>query len=173
MMSFAEAKGREWRWERPRMLQRRWQLVAGDELLATLESSSVWHVAMSAETAGARWRLRHQGLFLGTVSVEREVAAGEFASAVSFRPAWFGAGRIECGGESLRWRRVDFLGRRWEIGTADGQPLLTFERLPGLFRAGARVLRSETAESRADLPELALLGWYLLVLMARQVQAAT
>lgn len=171
MKDFAEANALEWRWERPRLLQRRWHLLAGDEPIARLESPSVWRATMVAETAGATWRLRHQGFLLGTVCLEREVAAGEYAPAATYRPAWFGAGRIESGADVLRWRRDDFLGRRWTISTEDGAPLVTFERLPGLFRSGCRVIRADAAQGRADLPQLALLGWYVLVLMVRQAQA--
>lgn len=173
MKDFAEASALEWRWVRPRVLQRRWHLMAGDDAIAQMESASAWRTTMVAETAGARWRLRHRGFLLGSVRLEREVAAGEFATAATFRAAWFGAGRFESGDDVLRWRRDDFLGRRWTIGTEAGAPLVTFERLPGLFRAGCRVLRSDAARTRSDLPQLSLLGWYVLLLMVRQVQAAT
>lgn len=170
--AFAAAAGHEWVWSRPRVFRRRWVLRAGEEPIAELESRPAWGFTMTGEADGRRWRLRHRGFLRGLVEVEREVADGEWSPVARFEPGWFGAGRLPRTSGDLAWRRADFMGRRWEFRDATGRALVAFVRLPGLFRAGCRVQIADEARTRDDLPELVMLGWFLVVLMARQAHAA-
>lgn len=160
-------------WARPRVFQRRWELRAGDDVLAVLESPPAWGFTCTAETATGAWRLRHRGFLRGRVVVERRVAEGEWSERAGFEPGWFGAGRLRADGRTLAWRRADFWGRRWEFRDADGRVLVSLVRKPGLFRAGCDVEVASDAATRADLEVLVLLGWFLVLLMTRQAQAAT
>jgi len=159
-------------WKRPRVFQRRWQLHDGDDVVATLENPPAWGFRCTAETASGQWRLRHRGFLRGSVCVERRLAEGEWAERARFEPSWFGSGRLPREDGPLAWRRVDFWGRRWEFRHADGRAVVSFVRLPGLFRPGCQVEIAESARMRADVEELVLLGWFLVLLMARQAHAA-
>lgn len=160
-------------WRRPRVFHRRWELLAGDDRVATLENPPAWGFTGTAETASGTWRLRHRGFLRGRVCVERRVAEGEWAERARFEPGWFGSGRLPRDGGPLAWRRVDFWGRRWEFRDTAGRAVVSFLRLPGLFRTGCRVEIADAARSRADVEELVLLGWFLVLLMARQAHAAS
>lgn len=171
MKPFAEAAEPRWAWSRPRLFTRRHELHSGEDLLATLEARTPLGSAMVAHTAGGHWRLHHVGLLRGQVRVTREQAA---EPAVTFRPGWFGAGTVEtAGGQALRWHRADFWGRTWALVDAGGLTRVTFQRGPGLFRADTHVLVADPARRDPELEPLVLLGFYLIVLMARQSHAVT
>ena len=152
------------------MWRRRYELRAGADLLAVLESRSVLHAAMAGESAGAQWRLRHEGLLRGRVRVLRE---GEDGAAAVFQPRWFGAGDvITRHGNALRWHRADFWGRRWELVDSGGLARLAFVRSPSFLSTAASVEVAEAARRDPELDALVLLGFYLLLLMVRQSHAA-
>lgn len=170
MVPFAGAYGAAWTWKRPRLLRRSYELRAGESLLATLEMRALLRADMQGRTASHLWRLRHEGLFRGRVRVVREGARDDEAI---FRPRWFGAGDITTrSGAVLRWRRGDFWGRRWVMVDTGGLPWLTFTRTPALLSLDTQVEPGEHARRDPELEPLVLLGFYLLVLMARQVHAS-
>jgi hypothetical protein len=168
--SLLDVMDREWIWSRPRLLSRSWELRAGDEVVATLEARSWLGVRMLGETVGGRWDLRHEGLFRGRAVMRRE---GDDAEHLVFRPRWFGAGDVTGpGGEDLRWKRGDFLGRRWQFVDRDGHVQLEFVRRPAFFKSSTAVAVTDAGRARADMPELVLLGLFLLRLLERQAHAA-
>lgn len=160
----------EWVWTRPKVFRRLYELRAGDDLVATLESPSLFSSAAIATTSDGQSLLRHTGLLRGRVLLT-DLAGGE--PRIRFQPGWFGAGTVHCsdGGE-WTWKRSDFWGRTWCFESASGTPLLSFVRRPAWFRTAVAVEPSPEARRLAELPDLALLGFYLLLLMQRQAQAA-
>jgi hypothetical protein len=125
---------------------------------------------VAGETAGERWRLRHEGLLRGRVRVVHEGHAGDEAL---YRPRWFGAGDVTTRrGRVLRWHRADFWGRRWEMVDSGGLAWVVFTRTPAFLSLDTRVDVAEHAHQDPELAPIVLLGFYLIVLMARQVHAA-
>lgn len=170
LLPFASAHDRAWLWKRPRLWRRRYELHAGDALLGVLESRSALGSAVAGETAGERWRLRHEGLLRGRVRVLHEGHAGDEAL---YRPGWFGAGDVTTRrGRVLRWHRADFWGRRWEMVDTGGLPWVVFTRTPAFVSLDTRVEVAEHARKDPELQPVVLLGFYLIVLMARQVHAS-
>ena len=169
MIPFAEAPATPWTWRRPHLWSRRYELRAGDALLASLETRSVLSSVMVGETTHGQWLLRHAGLLRGRVQV---LVPGTGAELAAFRPRWFGAGDVTtAAGQSLRWHRADFWGRRWELADAGGLARITFERMPAFLSPDTAVNVSEAARDDTELEPLVLLGFYLVLLMARQSHA--
>lgn len=157
-------------WTRPKLLSRGWELRAGDEVVATLESRGWLGVRMTGENAAGRWELRHEGLLRGRTVVRPE--AGD-AERLVFRPGWFGAGEIRCAsGATFAWKRGDFWGRRWRVLDADGHVQLEFLRRPAFLKSSASVEATDAGRKIPELAELAMLGFFLLRLLERQAQAA-
>lgn len=157
-------------WARPRLLSRRWELRAGDVVVATLESRSWLGARMAGETAAGRWDLRHEGFLPGRAVMRRE---GEEAEHLRCRSGWFGAGRIDCpDGTSLAWKRGDLWGRRWQVLDGDGHVQVEFIRRPAFFKSSTSVTATDAGRKRPELAELVLLGCFLLRLLERQVHAA-
>ena len=165
-----EALGADWLWTRPKMWRRRYELRADRALLAVLESRATLRSDTVVESATGRWRMRHEGLFRGRVRVLHEGHAGD---AAVFRPRWFGAGDITTArGDVLRWHRTDFWGRRWEMVDSGGLARVTFSRAPAFFSLDVRVDVAAHARADSELEPLVMLGFYLLLIMARQSHAA-
>ena len=170
MKPFSECFGTDWVWSQPKLFRRFYELRAGEELLATIESRAIFNSAAIATTSTGRSLLRHAGLFRGCVLLSAE-DAGE--ARITFQPGWFGAGSVRCaGGRELRWKRADLWGRSWRFEDAAEASVLAFVRRPSWFRAAVSVEPGEAARALPELADLALLGFYLLLLMQRQAHAA-
>ncbi len=170
MKPLAEVAGREWVWSRPRLLTRRWELKAGDDVVATLDSLGFLGGGARAVTAAGTWRFRHIGLLRGRLEVLGEDGATALGT---FRPGWFGAGTLEWGDRRLRWHRDDFWGRRWEFVDEHGHSLVAFIRRPAFVRSTTAVEPTEAGRGCEQLPLLAVLGFQLLMVMQRQAHAGT
>lgn len=168
MKPLAESRGREWVWSRPRLLTRTWELRAGTDLIASLESTGLLGGGARAVTADGTWRFRHTGLMRGRIEV---LGAEDDAVLGGLRPGWFGSGTLEWGERRLRWHRDDFWGRRWEFADEHDHPLVAFIRRPSFLRSTTAVEPSESGRRLAELPLLVTLGFHLLIMMQRQAQA--
>lgn len=168
MRALAEAWGREWVWSRPRILTRRWELKAGDDVVATLDSIGWLGGGARATTSEGVWLLRHVGMLRGRLEVTREKSQDVIAL---FRPAWFGAGTLEWGERRLRWHRDDFWGRRWEFVDEHEHTLVAFMRRPAFVRSTTAVEPTEAGRQCPELPLLVVLGFQLLLVMQRQARA--
>lgn len=169
MKTFEEAQDREWVWTRPRIGRRHWELRAGDDILATLESRAWIGSRMTGKTALGVRGLGHEGWFRGRVRLT-DAAGAELAT---FQPSWFGRGIVRFGaGAPLEWKRADFMGRRWEFRDENGLPQVALIRRPAWFRSTTTVEVSDAGRKRPELADLVLLGFYLLQLMQRQAHAA-
>ncbi|MEO5989726.1 MAG: hypothetical protein ABIU54_13040 [Candidatus Eisenbacteria bacterium] len=152
------------------MFRRLYELRAGEELLATVESRALFNSAAVATTASGRSLLRHAGLFRGNVLLSAEDAG---TPRITFHPGWVGKGIARCAsGRELRWKRADFWGRAWRFEDASELGVLSFVRGPTWFRTAVSVEPSEAARALPELTDLTLLGFYLLLLMQRQAHAA-
>jgi len=171
LQPLAEALGQPWLWTRPKVWRRRYELRADTALLAVLESRATLRSDTSVESATGRWRMRHEGLLRGLVRVVHEGHAGDMAV---YRPRWFGAGDVTTArGDVLRWHRADFWGRRWEFVDSGGLTRVAFSRAPAFFSLDVRVeIGAHASRDDAELEVLVMLGFYLLLLMARQAHVA-
>ncbi len=170
MKPFSGSFDRDWDWKRPHMWRRQYELRAGGELIARLESRSVLGGSMWGETSSGSWQVRHVGLLRGRSLVTADGAA---KPAAEFRPRWFGAGEVvTASGRTYRWHRADFWGQRWELVDSGGLTHLSFARSPAFLTLDTRVQVSASARHDAELEPLVLLGYYLLLLMVRQSHAA-
>lgn len=170
MKRLRDAFGSEWVWTRPEWRRRRWELRAGDEVLAVLENGSLLGLRMRGETADGRWELVHEGFFSPRALLRPE---GGGTPVAVVRLGAFGGGVLEVPeGEPLRWGRGDFWGRRWRFRDADGHDAVTFVRRPAFFKSATAVEVAESFRTHALLPPLVLLGFFVLRLLERQSHAS-
>ena len=92
-------------------------------------------------------------------------AVGTDSEVATYHAGWTGHGVLELGqGRRFQWAAADFWRSQWAWQGADGSTLVRF-----------RSARVEVDPAAVTLPELALLvslGWYLLVLLARESDEA-
>ena len=178
MRSIAEVAGSELLWVQPSMLKQAFELRAGEEVVGTLVFQ---RMSLATGATGAEnWTFKREGFWRPQVTVR--VADSEQNLAV-FHPNWMGGGQLELtDGRALRFGAANFWHTQWSWQTADGRTPVAFHSRQGFLKSGAQVelislpeWRGSTAEGgEADLLSLlVVLGWYLLILFARDAATAS
>ena len=73
----------------------------------------------------------------------------------------------------LRFVAANFCRSQWDWLDAQNQPLVDFKSHQGLLKVDREVAIETAAIKSPDLPLLVVLGWYLLVLFARDAAASS
>ena len=148
-------------------MQQAFELRAADEVAATLrfERASL----ARGETADQQWTFKREGFWHPQVTIR--VPDSDVNVAV-FRPAWTGGGTLELPGQNLRFGAANFWHSQWDWLDATDKPLVHFKSRAGLLKMDGQVDIETDAASLPELPLLVVLGWYLLILFARDSAAA-
>jgi hypothetical protein len=167
--SLAEVRGQDLVWVQPARSKQAFELRASDDVVATLEfeRSSL----ASAETAGQKWTFKREGFWHPQVTIR---VPGSDSNVAVFKPAWTGGGSLELSeGRLLRFGAANFWHSQWDWSDVASQaPLLHFKSHAGLLRMEGQVDIETAAVTYPELPLLVVLGWYLLILFARDSAAA-
>jgi hypothetical protein len=150
------------RWLRIGERPLRFELRAGDALLARLEwqkDSGSLAVATGAEGA---WQLKRSGFLNPHVTVRR---AGESVP-VARLSVHLNYHAIDiAGGPSFRFHRAGVLLPAWKVTAADGREVLHVEPVrEGRVLAGGAVLASAESSRSAPFLLLVVLSWYFIAL---------
>lgn len=168
MNGLDERAGGELLWTPTKGVQRSYDLRAGEETLGTLR----WErgTLAAADLGDDHWTFKREGFWHPRVTVR---AAGSTTDLAIFRPGWSGAGTLELSpARSVQWRAANMWHSQWAWHEADGRPLLHFKSRQGWTRHEASVTIEPAAVGSPELPLLAALGWYLLVLLAQDTATA-
>ena len=124
----------------------------------------------NAQTAGQQWTFKREGFWHPQVTVREQ---GSDDNVAVFKPGWTGGGTLELPeGRQLRFGAANFWHSQWEWSEPAGKALIHFKSHPGLLRMEGQVDIDSEAVSLPELPLLVVLGWYLLILFARDSAAA-
>jgi hypothetical protein len=169
MKAIRDFAGQPLLWVQPRAMKQQFELRSGDEVLAVMRWESSWRSGAAAETAQESWSFKRQG-FRQQVVIE---SSEENSAVPTLKRGWTSnAALLFPDGHSFLWKRQGFWGVKRVWATLDGVPLLSFKVRSGFVKTGGEV---EIHPIAADLPELALLmtlGWYLVVMEARDAAVA-
>ena len=167
MRTIAEVADQELVWVQPARLQQSFELRASDEVVAMLEfkRSSL----ASGETAEQQWTFKREGFWHPQVTIR---VAGSDVNAAVFKPAWTGGGTLELQGRQLRFGAANFWHSQWDWSDPAGKPLVDFKSHSGVLKMEGEVAIEPEASGLSELPLLVVLGWYLLILFARDSAAA-
>ena len=144
MRPISEVADQELLWVQPAALKRAHELRAGDQVVATL-----------AFQRGS----------LADAVADTDVA--------TFRPRWMGGGTLELpGGKTIDLSPANLWQTQWAWKEGDSTPVI-FKSRHGLMKSGAEVDVAKDGMNRPDLPLLVLLGYYLILLYAQDVAAAS
>jgi len=162
MKPISEVADQELLWVQPSIRKQAFELRAGDEVVATLVFQR--GTLAAGATADRSWTFKREGFWHPQVTV-RKVDSDQ--NEAVFRPHWGGGGALEiAGGETLRLGPANFWHSQWDWQMPDGRSAVDFQSRGGFLKSGAEV----KIQDAAGLPEMELLvvlGWYLLVLFAR------
>lgn len=163
MRSISGVFGQELLWVQPSVTKQAFELRAGEEVVATL----VWQRSSlaRAEIAERSWSFKREGFWHPQVTV-RDPDSDQ--NEAVFRPSWTGGGVLELSnGRLLRLGTANLWHSQWDWQLPDGSRLVHFRSRSGFLKSGAEVNIAEGAQDLPELPLLVVLGWYLLVLFAR------
>ena len=169
MKAIREFAGQPLMWVQPKAMKQQFELRCGDEVLAVMQWQNSWRSGAAAETAEGSWSYKRQG-FRQQVSIETNRA--DFPVPTLSR-RWTGSATLSFpDGHTYHWKRNGFWGIKRAWTTPEGTLLVAFKTKYGFMKTGGEV---EIDPFAASLPELSLLmslGWYLMVMEARDAAAA-
>ncbi len=153
-----------------RLRGNRFELRAGDKLVAVLQCDEPCGLTATGEAADGSWAFRCTGFFEARFAVR---AIGQTRDMAAIRPEK-GGGVLEFpAGRTFRWRRTDkrqgFLDsrREWSWLDAAGHVLAIYEpeadRWFEEFTLRAKVAIAPEAVGVAELSLLLLMGWYMVL----------
>ncbi len=164
MQRISEVRDRELIWAQTGYCTPQYELrTAGEEVVATLR----WGRGSLAvaETEEDRWSFGRPGLGRSRVNV-REAGLGTDIAAYNSR--WTGGGTLEMTwGGRFHWSAANLWRSRWGWRRSDGTPLARFGMGQGLVKIEGRVEIERAATALPELDLLVALGWYLMVMRAR------
>lgn len=169
MRTIAEVADQGLIWKQPTRTKQAFELHAGDEVVGTLifQRSSL----VTGLTADRQWTFKREGFWHPQVTVR---APGSDLNVALFKPSWGGGGTLELGpGGQLSFGAANFWHSQWDWQSSDGKPLVHFKSHQGVLKIDGDVDVEADAVGRPDLPLLVVLGWYLLILFARDAAAGS
>jgi hypothetical protein len=154
--------GQELHWTQPDPFARTYELRAGAEILATLQWEKPWGSLAVARTATGHWTFQRDGVWHSRIAIRTADTGAECAT---FRSGSGGVGGLEMAdGRIFHWSSANLWHVEWTWEDPARQPLLRFRSKIGLRTAEAEVSIEPAGLGHPDLPLLAALGWYLLLL---------
>jgi len=156
-------------WKEPVLLEPRYELWAGEDLLATLVLDASTTTLARVETAEGRWTFREEGFLRPSILIQEEDSDLDLAL---YHPGLLGRGRLRfTNGVTFHWRHESLGSARWVFKGEGGEVLISL-RLnpvpgedPGPHRVEAQVEVTPAGHFSPRVPLLAALGWYLLLRM--------
>jgi hypothetical protein len=162
MRTINQVANGELRWINPTN-ELAFELRAGDELVGQLQFDAEGRG--DSDTAGQRLTFKRQGFWPQRVIVR---VPGSGANVAVFRISWKKGGTLELEGRRQLHLRAAIFLRRWDWTDMEGKPLVHLKK--SVLGFEGHVTIEPDAVTSPDLPLLVVLGWYLLVLWARDAQ---
>jgi hypothetical protein len=169
MRKLAEVADQELVWLQPGRMKQAFELRASDDVVATLQfqRSSL----ATGETADQQWTFKREGFWHPQVTVRLPDSDDNVAV---FKPSWGGGGTLELSeGRLLRFGAANFWHSQWDWSDTESQAALVhFKSRAGLMKTEGQVDIETAAITYPELQMLVVLGWYLLILFARDAATA-
>jgi hypothetical protein len=166
MRSLYEVSGEELRWEKPKWLKRRYELRAGEEVVATLVRTGGSKAI--GEWSGGRYAFSQKGWFHLRILVGDDAVTDANAPLATFTRR--GGVLTLADGRTLLWVKPGFWKSRrvWSDGAMS---LVEFDPASGY--ASPRVTIAREGARLGELPLLLLLGEYLIVRAREEADTAS
>jgi hypothetical protein len=170
MKAIREVAEQALRWTQSSALAREFELRAGEEVVGTLRWQKAFGSLALAEAADGAWTFKRAGFLCPRVTVRLPGSEMEVAE---FKPGWAGEGTLRLAdGRSYQWQKTSFWRSEWAFAGEVGTALVHFKPEFAFFKHAAEVRVEPAAVAVPDLSLLALLGWYLMILMSEDAGGA-
>jgi hypothetical protein len=159
------------RWVQRDLADRRYELRAGGSVVATLRWERAWGSLATGETAEGRWTIKRTGFLRPRVTV-REAGSETQVALVSLHSGGT-TGEVKLADEhEFRWNGMTPHRAECAFTSVAGEPLVTFRPRFVMMQSEAEIEIEKRALALPELSLLALLGWYLIVLINEETVAA-
>ena len=157
-------------WHQPHMFKMEYELLADDELVATLRFRSSFGTLATAQRADGCWTFKRVGFFQNRVTVR--ACDSETDLAFFKNNTWKGGGTLILPDGREYLVTTNFWQTKYGFKTAEGEPVVNFKTKMGLLHQSTEVEILPAGENLLELPWMILLGWYLAVMMSNDTAAA-
>ena len=159
-----ELAGRAALWRQPSQLRKDYELVTGDETVATLRWRKNIGTSAVARSPDGTWSFKALGFLNPSISIRLPNSEYDFAT---FRPRNPGDGTLTAMAEQrFEWRCVSFWQNAWAFFNSEGERLLLFRPEGAFPKINGAVEIDPKAAAHQEVGYMIVLGWYILVLMA-------
>ena len=156
-------------WTQPQVLKQAFELADGDMPLGTLVFRSSFGTFATARLGDACWTMKRLGFLRTRVEIrpcDSETAVGTFHN-----NTWSGGGTLVLAdGREIR-ANTNFWHSRFEFADADGRSLVHYA-IGGVLKASSQMEITTAGAALPDIAWIAMLGWYLVVMMRHDSSAA-
>ena len=151
-------------WTQPKGLRREYQLKKENETLGQLRFEKSYGSLAFAEVASQSWTFKREGFLRPRVNVRTPNSEANLAT---FWPNWSAGGVVEFpDGRRIHWRSTSFWASEWSFVQDDSRQLVRFKQHGGFMKISARIEFGSADTDLRELPMLAALGWYLMLITA-------
>ncbi len=151
----------------PNAFKMNYELLAGDELVATLHFRSGFGTFATGESTDGCWTFKRVGFFHTHVTVR--ACNSETDLAVFHNNTWSNGGSLVMPDGRKFPASTNFWATQYDFRTEAGIPLIHY-KFEGILNITTKISILPEARQLAELPWMVMLGWYLLVML--QMDAA-
>lgn len=167
--SIRELAGHTALWRQPSQLRQEYEMVVGEEVVATLRWRKNVGTNAVARSPDGTWSFKAAGFTNPRVTIRLPNSDYDFAV---FRARNTGEGVLEAmGDQRFAWHCTNFWQNTWAFFDAEGDRLVTIKPDSAGVKLGAQLSVEPKAASHQEIGYLVILGWYLMVLIAEDAVA--
>jgi hypothetical protein len=157
-------------WEQPQFFKAEYDLKRNADVIGTLKFRSQFGSLATARFADGCWTFKRLGFLNTRVSIK--VCDSEADIAIFRNSAWSGGGLLDFPDGRQLTANTNFWHTRFEFSGTEGQPLIRYHTKNRLRLSGQMEILP-AAQEVPETPWLAMLGWYLAVMIHRDDSASS
>jgi hypothetical protein len=159
-MKFSELTGKRLKWVQPHPFRLKYELRAGDMIVATLSYPHFSDTLAIASSDNGTWTFKGGDLRHRTVSIQ---VSGVETDLAVFNTYLLGGGVLELpGGRKYEGVLIN-RGTGYKFKTEEGEALVTYWNVLTYLRTSGEMYIYPYAKDLAEISWLALLGWHLIL----------
>jgi hypothetical protein len=163
-MKLDELIGQKLRWTQPHAFKLKYELKAGNQVIATLLYPRFFDTFATAESADGTWTF--QGGDFRQPTVHIRTAGTDMDLAVFQNNMWRGGGILDLlDGRKYAAHATGYKAGGHVFKTMTNELLVSYRNIEGPFHMSAQVQIHRRAEGLIELPWMVMLGWHLVLVL--------
>ncbi len=167
MEKISDLVGRELIWSQPRALEMQYELGDRELVVATLRFRGISGSFATAESADGTWTFKRVGFLQTRVTIRESGCEADLA--VFHNNTWDHGGTLEMSDGRKYLASINFWATQYSFKTEADDEIIRYRKIDGVLHMSAKVDILPNARGIAETPWIVLLGWYLVVMMNREM----